>query len=72
MTKVRNTRRWLIALTLGAIGLLVPVSLTPGDAVQVNDACADGACCFEAGSLCEQDGKAHLNYYESSSCRRIE
>ena len=69
MTKAQKIRVRLIALAVGAAALLVPVTLTPGEAVEANEACADNVCCKEIGSVCEQDSTFHLNYYEASECR---
>lgn len=71
MTKVQKIRVRLIALALGAAALLVPVTLSPGQAVETNEVCADNVCCKEFGTSCEQDGKLHLNYYEANQCTAI-
>ena len=63
MTTPRRTRIHLIALALGVLALLVPVTVSPG-AVESNDACADGSCCFEPGSVCESDGSVRLDYVD--------
>lgn len=71
MTKTQKTRVRLFALALGLAGLLVPVTVSQGNAgaaVEANEACADDVCCREIGSSCEQDGKLHLNYYPATSC----
>lgn len=72
MTKAQKLRIRLAALTLGLAGFLVPVALSPGEVVEANDACASGACCREAGSLCQKDGNNHFHYYEASRCDMID
>lgn len=69
MTKAQKTRVRLVALTFGLVGLLVPVTLSSGEGVEANDACAGGSCCREAGSVCDQDGEILMNYYPSASCK---
>lgn len=71
MTKAQKLRIRLAAITLGLAGVLVPVALSPGEAVEANDACAGGTCCREAGSLCQKDGNNHFHYYEATSCGLI-
>lgn len=71
MTRPRTTRIRLIALALGAGALLVPVAVSPGS-VEINDACADGACCFEPGSICEEAGSVRVDAaYNPSGCSNV-
>lgn len=71
MTRSRKIRIRIAALALGLAGLLIPVTLAPGttEAVEANEACASGACCREAGSVCEVDDEPLLNYYRGHSCQ---
>lgn len=55
-----------------AVGLLlVPVSFSPQSGLQASQACADGTCCYEAGSICGLNGTNYTNYYylSSGSCK---
>lgn len=63
MLSARSLKRYGIAIGLGAIATMVPVSVSTSGEARINDACADGACCKELASLC---GDA-LNYYYSLS-----
>jgi hypothetical protein len=60
MTKARTTHIRLFALALAAGALLVPVAVSPGS-IEVNDACANGTCCFEPGSICEEAGSVRFD-----------
>lgn len=61
MTVPRKTRIRLIALALGVLALLVPMTVSTGG-VEPNNACANGSCCFEPGSVCESSGGVMLDY----------
>jgi len=63
MWSAKSLKRYGIAIGLGAIATMVPVSVSTSGEAQINDACADGACCKELASLC---GDA-LDYYYSLS-----
>lgn len=65
MLSAKSLKRYGIAIGLGAIATMVPVSVSTSGEAQINDACADGACCKELASFC---GEA-LDYYFSLSGR---
>ncbi|MDX1674760.1 MAG: hypothetical protein R3314_08205 [Longimicrobiales bacterium] len=68
MTRVQKLRIRIIAGIAGATILLLPITLGPDTGVRPNDACADGSCCIEIGSVCESGGDVLLNYYASLEC----
>ncbi len=72
MTKTQKTRVRLAALALGLAGLLVPAALSPGDAIEANDACAAGSCCREVGSVCEVGEETQMHYYPADACKPID
>lgn len=55
------------------IGLLIPVTVSPGQGIEGNEACANGACCRELLSVCSKDGSSMSHYYQSSDgvCTQI-
>lgn len=53
------------AMTIAALGLLIPVTVSPGQGVEANEACADGACCREMMSLCPNPDGTYMNHYYS-------
>lgn len=61
MTRAQKTRIRLVALALGVLALLAPITLSRG-AVESNDACANGACCPEPGSVCSVNGEFVFDY----------
>lgn len=68
MNKARTTRIRLFALALAAGALLVPVAFSPGS-IEVNDACANGTCCFEPGSVCDEGGSVRFDAaYSPKGC----
>jgi hypothetical protein len=54
-----------ITLAIATVGLLVPVTVSPGQGIERNDACADGSCCRELNSVCLKDGSSTMHYYQS-------
>lgn len=71
MTKARIIHIRLIALALAAGALLVPVAVSPGS-IEVNDACADGTCCFEPGSICDEAGSVRFDAaYSPRGCSNV-
>lgn len=58
-----------IALVIASIGLFVPVTVSPSQGIQGNEACADGKCCREMNSVCLQDGTSTIHHYQTDgSC----
>lgn len=56
-----------IALGFAALGLLIPVTVSPSQGIQGNEACADGSCCREMMSVClNDDGTSTTHYYKDS------
>lgn len=47
----------------GAIALFIPVTVSPGQGVEGNEACAGSACCREMNSICDGEGGGLLHYY---------
>lgn len=66
MTKAQKLRIRLAAFAVGGAALLIPVTFSPGETVEANEACAEDVCCKEFGSSCMLDGELHLNYYEAT------
>ena len=54
-------------MAAAVVGLLVPVTVSPGQGIDANDACADGSCCREMLSVCVVDGKGTTHYYQSAT-----
>ena len=63
MSRSRKNRIRLLTLVLAAAALLVPVTFAE-NSVELNDACADGTCCLEPGSVCEKDGEIIFDYVD--------
>lgn len=70
MQKSHRVRRFVISLGATA-ALLIPISVsqTQGVSVDVNDACANGACCREFNSVCQGSDGARQHYYEDADSR---
>ena len=67
MTSQQKKRIRLSVILIGAIGLLVPVTVSPNATVQANDACAGGGCCRELLSVCiTSDSTSMANHYRDS------
>lgn len=45
-----------IALVLGTVPVVVSLSASSDSLVDVNEACASGACCFQIGAVCPGGG----------------
>lgn len=45
--------------------LLVPVTVSPGQGLEPNNACADGTCCRELNSVCSGEGETMLHHYQT-------
>lgn len=52
-----------ITITLAAVGLFIPVTVSPGQGIEGNEACAGSSCCREMGSVCLGDGTSTSHYY---------
>lgn len=55
------------AMAAAVVGLLIPVSVSPNQGLDANDACANGTCCRELLSACTADGSTKTHYYQSSN-----
>ena len=53
-------------LALATVGLLIPVTVSPSQSVDINDACANGSCCRELNSVCLKDGTSNLHHYQAT------
>lgn len=53
-------------MALATIGLLIPVTVSPNQGIQGNEACADGTCCREMLSVCMSDGTSTSHYYKDT------
>lgn len=54
-------------MAAAVVGLLVPVSVSPNQGIDANDACASGTCCREMMSACIIDGQTTTHHYQSSN-----
>lgn len=54
-----------ITMLLAAVGLLMPVTVSPGQGIEGNEACANGSCCREMMSVCYADGSSTMHHYSS-------
>ena len=72
MTRAQKLRIRILSGIAGATILLLPLTLGPDTRVRPNDACADGSCCIEIGSVCESGEDVLLNYYASPACGETE
>lgn len=70
MIAARKIRIRIAAFTVATGALLVPLTLTPRNAVDVNEACADATCCRELNSVCDQDGEVTIHYYSADECAK--
>ncbi|HUG40567.1 MAG TPA: hypothetical protein VMM12_08785 [Longimicrobiales bacterium] len=66
MTDVQKKLIRRTTMAIAAIGLLIPVTVSPTQGIQGNEACADGSCCREMLSVCLKDGTSTTHYYQSS------
>ena len=64
MTDHRRKLIRRIAAVLGALMLLVPVSLEPSEGVTTTDVCATGVCCSELMSICTDGTNSQVHYYK--------
>ena len=56
-----------VALAVAALGLLIPVTVSPGQGIEGNEACANGSCCREMLSVClNPDGSSTTHYYQDA------
>lgn len=53
-----------VTLGFGILGLLVPVTVSPSQGIEGNEACASGTCCRELMSVCSKDGSSTTHYYQ--------
>lgn len=44
------------------------MTLTPGNTVDVNEACSDATCCRELSSVCDRDGEVTAHSYSADEC----
>lgn len=74
MTNPQKKLVRVAAMAATAVALLIPVTVSPGQGIEGNEACADGACCRELMSVCVKDGQASNHYYEPASgvCTSVE
>lgn len=71
MTNPGKTRIRAIALALGVLALLAPVTVSQG-VVEPNDACAAGLCCPEPGSVCDGNGEFRVDHaYINGVCPNV-
>lgn len=54
-----------LAFACAAVGLFIPVTVSPSQGIQGNEACANGSCCRELLSVCSKDGQSTTHYYQS-------
>lgn len=54
-----------LSLVIGALALLIPVTVSPSQGIEGNEACANGTCCREMLSVCSADGSSTTHYYNS-------
>lgn len=53
-----------ITFGIAAVGLLVPVTVSPSQGVEANEACGDDAkCCQELMSMCGGETDPMLHFY---------
>ena len=55
------------AMAAAIVGLLIPVTVSPNQGLDANDACANGTCCRELMSACTSNGSTTTHYYQSSN-----
>lgn len=55
------------AVAFGVIALMIPVTVSPNQGIDANDACANGQCCRELMSVCSSDGTSTTHYYQSAT-----
>ena len=55
-----------VTFAVATIGLLVPVTVSPGQGIEGNEACASGTCCREMLSVCLIDGNSTTHYYQAA------
>ena len=55
-----------VAFAVAVIGVMIPVTVSPNQGLDANDACADGSCCRELMSVCNNDGSSTTHYYNST------
>lgn len=53
-----------VTFTVAALALLIPVTVSPGQGIDGNEACAGPTCCRELLSLCSMDGKTTIDHYK--------
>ena len=69
MTDRQKTIIRRTSFAFGAIALLLPVTVSPSQGIEGNEACAGATCCRELNSVCDA-GDPILNHYNSpgSTC----
>ena len=67
MTTSQKKLARLTAMAAAVVGLLIPVSVSPNQGLDANDACANGTCCRELMSACTVNGSTTTHYYQSSN-----
>lgn len=63
-SRTKTIRRVTVAVAATAC-LLIPVTVSPGQGIESNDACADESCCRELNSVCTGGGATMLHHYKS-------
>lgn len=66
MTTIQKKLIRRVTMAAAVVGLLVPVTVSPNQGIDANDACANGTCCRELLSACNIDGNTTTHHYQDA------
>ena len=66
MTTIQKKLVRRVTMAAAVVGLLVPVTVSPSQGIDANDACAGGSCCRELMSACTVNGSTTTHHYQDA------